>query len=400
MTMSNQTFQHSPAGRWVQAPGGYQAFVPNQLPPTISWTPQLVLALSEADRAVGYLSGLGQILPNPDLLVHLLRRQEAILSSRIEGIQASLSDLYAYEGSLPVFKPLPDGVKEVYNYVGAMEYGIQQIRSGAPVTLSLAQEIHIRLMTDLREKWYRPGEFRATQNWIGPGGCRLEAATFVPPPPEQLGSVMEAWEQFLYSPAPVPPLIKLALIHYQFEAAHPFLDGNGRVGRLLLALLPLSWGIVSQPLFYLSPYLEQHRPSYDRVWLEVSRQGDWEAWLLFFLRGVTIRSRATVNQGLRLMDLHTQYREHYATSNKLQALIELIFENPLINGAHVIKGLGVSSATAYQYLSLMKKDGILKEVTGRKRGRYYIAHEIMHIVEEITPEYIDNQPITSSPTGA
>jgi len=399
MTIANQTFQRHSAGRWIQATGGYQTFIPNPLPPTIPWTPHLAIALSEADRAIGYLSGLGQILPNPDLLIRLLQRQEAVSSSRIEGIQGSLSDLYAYEGSQPTLKPLADGVQEVYNYVRTLEYGLQQLGLRASVTLSLTQEIHRQLMANLREKWYRPGEFRATQNWIGTSGCRIEAATFVPPPPEQLMDVLKAWEQFLQDPAPIPPLIKLALSHYQFEAMHPFLDGNGRVGRLLLALLPIAWGMVSRPLFYLSPRLEQCQQTYEEAWLGVSRQGDWEGWLLFFLRGVTIRSRVTVDQGLRLLNLYTKYREGYAASNKLQALVTLMFENPLISGARVVKELDVSSATAYQYLSLMEKDGILKEVTGRKRGRYYTAHEIIRISEEPAPEDAHSQ-LTSTTIGA
>ncbi|MBN2002313.1 MAG: Fic family protein [Anaerolineae bacterium] len=398
--MINRVLQHNSAGRWIQATGGYQAFVPNSLPPSIAWTPQLVNTLSEADRAIGHLNGLGQGLPDPNLFIRLLQRQEAILSSRIEGIHTALSDLYAYEGAAMISKSLPDDVQEVYNYIKALEYGIQHVGSGVPATLQLVQALHIQLMANIPGKWYRPGEFRTTQNWTGPSGCRLEEATFVPPPPEHLSSVMETWEQFLRRSNSVPPLVQLALIHYQFEAAHPFLDGNGRVGRLLLAMLPVSWTLLSQPLLYLSAYFEQHRQAYDEILMKVSRQGEWETWLLFFLRGIKIRSRITADKGLQLSNLHTHYQEHYATSNKLQSLAKLIFENPLISGAHVVKGLEVSSATAYQYLSLMEKDGILKEVTGRKRGRYYIAHEIMRIIEASAPECTGSQTITPSPMGA
>lgn len=385
--MDFEAFQHSTSGHLINAIGGHRAFLPNPLPPQIVWTPQLVNALSDADRAVGYLGGLGQILPNPYLLVRPLQRQEAVLSSRIEGTQASLSDLYVYEGALSSAATQSDDVQEVHNYVRALEYGLQQLRDGLPITLRLVCEMHAILMNGVRGTWRKPGKFRVTQNWIGPTGCRLEEATYVPPPPEHLQTALDAWERFLHTQMSVsvpalPPLARLALVHYQFEALHPFLDGNGRIGRLIIALLLAAWGILPQPLLYLSAYFERRRQMYYTLLLDVSQKGDWESWLSFFLHSVVVQSRATVEKGQRVLALHTAYRERYASSSKLQALVDLLFENPVVTGGVVLKRLKVSSATAYQYLALMERDGILNEITGRKRGRRYMAREVIDIIEE------------------
>jgi len=386
--MDRLAFRENSAGRVVEAIGGHRAFVPHALPPQLRWTPRMVQALSEADRAVGFLGGLGQILPNPYLLVNTLQRQEAVLSSRIEGTQASLSDLYAYEGARAKSNKLPDDVHEVHNYVQALDYGLAQVREDAPVTLRLLREIHAILMEGARGTWRRPGEFRRTQNWIGPVDCELKGATFVPPPPEHLMAALDAWEEFLHAPQDLPPLIRLGLAHYQFEAIHPFLDGNGRVGRLLIALLLVAWQVLPQPLLYLSAYFERHRQAYYDLLLEVSQRGAWEHWLIFFLRGVTVQSRATVIRGQKLLALHTQYLERYRNAGNLQALVDQLFENPFVTGTAVTESLQVSSATAYQYLATLEEDGVLQETTGRKRGRRYLAHEIWDIIEHPLPEEV------------
>ncbi|HOU13844.1 MAG TPA: Fic family protein [Anaerolineae bacterium] len=380
--MDDEVFQDSPAGRVVQAIGGHRAFVPNPLPPQLTWSVELVQALSAADRAVGYLGGLGQILPNPYLLIRPLQRQEAVLSSRIEGTQASLSDLYVYEGAHRTARALPDDVQEVHNYVQALEYGLEQVSLGMPVSLRLVRELHAILMDGVRGNWSAPGEFRRTQNWIGPAGCRLEEAVFVPTPPETLMEALHAWEQFLHAPSHLPPLVRLALAHYQFEAIHPFLDGNGRVGRLLTVLLFVAWEVLPQPLLYLSAYMERRRQMYYALLLDVSQRGSWELWLRYFLHGVAEQSQIAVKQGQRLLALHTAYRRQYDDSSKLQTLIDMLFENPFVTGAMVINQLDVSSATAYQYLAQLEDDGILQEVTGRKRGRRYVAREILDVIED------------------
>ena len=376
-------FQHSSTGRIVRAMGGHSAFVPHPLPPDLRWTPDLIALLSDADRAVGYLGGLGQVLPNPYLLVCPLQHQEAVLSSRIEGTQASLSDLYIYEGQQRLAAaPLPEDVQEVHNYVRALDYGLGEMRADRPVTLRLIRELHALLMAGVRGNWRKPGQFRVTQNWIGPPSCRLEQAPFVPAPPELLQDALRDWEAFANAPAASwPPLVRLALLHYQFEALHPFLDGNGRVGRLVLALLLASWDVLAQPLLYLSAYFERRRQLYYALLLDVSQSGAWEAWVRFFLQGVAAQSHDVRHKGQQLLDLYARYREQYATSSKLQALVEVLFENPLVTGALVVQRLGVSSATAYQYLALMEKHGILRETTGRKRGRRYAAFEILRIVQ-------------------
>ncbi|HQE91948.1 MAG TPA: Fic family protein [Anaerolineae bacterium] len=348
----------------------------------MAWSVELVQALSAADRAVGYLGGLGQILPNPYLLIRPLQRQEAVLSSRIEGTQASLSDLYIYEGAHRTARSFPDDVQEVHNYVQALEYGLDQVALGMPVSLRLVRELHAILMDGVRGNWSGPGEFRRTQNWIGPTGCRLEEATFVPPPPEALPEVLSAWEQFLHAPSPLPPLVRLALTHYQFEAIHPFLDGNGRVGRLLTVLLLVAWEVLPQPLLYLSAYFERHRQMYYALLLDVSQRGSWELWLRYFLHGVVEQSQIAVKQGQRLLALHTAYRLQYEDSSKLLALIAMLFENPFVTGTMVINQLDVSSATAYQYLAQLEDDGVLQEITGRKRGRRYVARKILDVIED------------------
>ena len=223
--MQPELFRDSPSGRAVRTPAGYWAFVPNPLPPAFSWTPTLVAALSEADRALGELAGLGRALPNPHLLIRPFVRREAVLSSRIEGTQASLSDLYAYEAvQLALFEPTPD-VREVYNYVRALEYGLDRLRD-LPLSLRLIREIHARLMEGVRGERQTPGEFRRSQNWIGPAGSTPESAPFVPPPVLEMQDALDSFEHFLHSASVLPRLVSLGFIHYQFEAIHPFLDGN------------------------------------------------------------------------------------------------------------------------------------------------------------------------------
>lgn len=380
--MEWSTFENSPAGRVVPALGGHRAFVPHPLPPPLTWSPALVAALSEADRAVGYLGGLGQVLPNPHLLIRPFQRQEAVLSSRIEGTQASLADLYVYEAVPEAGAGLPDDVREVHNYVQALEYGLEQIQAGQPISLRLVRELHAILLADgARGQWCCPGEFRTRQNWIGPVGCTLEEATFVPAPPELLLEALSAWETFLHARDGLPPLIRLGLIHYQFEALHPFLDGNGRVGRLLLALLLNAWEILPQPLLYLSAYFERQRADYYALLLEVSRSGAWERWLLFFLRGVAAQSRESVRRGQRLLALYTRYQERYRSAGKLLTLIERLFEQPFVSGPQVAAQLEIAPATAYHYLEELAQAGLLRETTGRRRSRQYVAVEILAAIQ-------------------
>jgi len=382
--MDPEAFRNSPAGRVVRTAGGYWAFVPNPLPPRIPWTSELAIALSEADRALGELAGLGRSLPNPHLLIRPFVRREAVLSSRIEGTQATLFDLYAYEAvQLAMFKPPPD-VHEVYNYVRALEYGLERLRT-LPLSLRLIREVHARLMEGVRGEHQTPGEFRRSQNWIGPSGCTLNEATFVPPPVPEMQEALYAFETFLHAPPALPPLICLGLIHYQFEAIHPFLDGNGRIGRLLTTLLLCAWGVLPEPLLYLSAYFEAHQQTYYDLLLAVSQRGAWEEWLAFFLHGVASQARDAVIRAGRLQDLRERYRERFQAARaaaRLLQVVDLLFAQPLLTVRQVETALDVNFSTAQRYVNQLEKAGLLQEITGQARNRVYRADEVLRVIEE------------------
>jgi Fic family protein len=391
--MDPEMFRNSPAGRPVKAIGGYWAFMPNPLPPALTWTPELVAVLSEADRALGELAGLGRSLLNPHLLIRPFVRREAVLSSRIEGTQASLFDLYAYEAvQLTIFEPPPD-VREVYNYVQALEYGLERLRT-LPLSLRLTREIHAQLMEGARGEHQTPGEFRRSQNWIGPPGCTLNDSPFVPPPVPEMHEALDAFEEFLHTPSTLPPLVRLGLIHYQFEAIHPFLDGNGRIGRLLITLLLCAWDLLPEPLLYLSAYFEAHRQAYYDLLLAVSQKGAWEDWLSFFLCGVADQARDAVARAGRLQDLRERYREQFQTARaaaRLLQVVDLLFAQPLLTISQVAKALDVSFPAARQYVNQLEQAGMLQEITGQARNRVYRADDVLRTIEEpLSPT--DNPP--------
>jgi len=382
--MKPELFRDSPSGRVVRAPAGYWSFVPNALRPAFPWTPTLVAALSEADRASGELAGLSRALPNPHLLIRPFVRREAVLSSRIEGTQASLSELYAYEAvQLALFGPTPD-VREVYNYVRALEYGLERLRD-LPLSLRLIREIHAKLMEGVRGERQTPGEFRRSQNWIGPAGSTLADAPFVPPPVPEMLDALDSLEHFLHAPSMLPRLVSLGLIHYQFEAIHPFLDGNGRIGRLLITLLLWAWDLLPHPLLYLSAYFEAQRQTYYDLLLAVSQRGQWEEWLLFFLHGVALQSRDAIVRVGRLQSLRERYREHLqatrAAARLLQA-VDLLFAQPVLTVRQVEAALSVNFTTAQRYVGQLADLGLLHEITGQARNRVYRAEEILQAIEE------------------
>ncbi|MFN2185035.1 MAG: Fic family protein [Anaerolineae bacterium] len=387
--MDPRIFGDSPSGRMVRDPTGYWAFVPHPLPPALTWTPTVVAALSQADRALGELAGLGRSLLNPHLLIAPFVRREAVLSSRIEGTQASLSDLYAYEAvqktavQLTMFEPPPD-VREVYNYVRALEYGLDRLQS-LPLSLRLIREIHARLMEGVRGEHGTPGEFRRSQNWIGPPGCSLQDATYVPPPVSEMEEALGALERFLHQPADWPPLARLGLVHYQFEAIHPFLDGNGRIGRLLITLLLCAERLLPEPLLYLSAYFESHRQDYYDLLLAVSREGAWETWLVFFLQGVAAQAQDAVARARRLQDLRERYREQFQAeraAGRLLQVVDLLFARPMVTMPQIAEALNVNYATATRYISHLENAAILREVTGQARNRVYRADEVLAAIEE------------------
>ena len=279
--MNPENFQNSTAGQVIRHTKGYWAFIPAPLPLVLSWPLPLVSILSEAERNLSKLASLAGVLPTPHLLVQPFMRREAVISSRIEGTRASLSDLYTYETQLSFLEPTTD-VQEVHNYVEALDYGLERLKT-LPVSLRLIREIHARLMADVRGKHLTPTvqntvhEFRRSQNWIGPPGSTLENAPYVPPPVDEMLQALDQFEKFIHAPSDLPPLARAGLVHYQFEAIHPFLDGNGRVGRLLVILLLCEWGLLPQPLLYLSAYFDANRQGYYDRLLRVSQRGDWMA---------------------------------------------------------------------------------------------------------------------------
>jgi Fic family protein len=376
--MNAADFRDSSAGTVVQAAGGYAAFVPAPLPPAISYDADLVLTLSRADSALSELSGIGRQLLNPHLLIGPYLRREAVLSSRIEGTRASLSDLLLDEAEDD--RPTDADVREVRNYVEALEYGLDRLRD-LPLSLRLVGEIHARLMRGVRGERATPGEFRRSQNWIGPAGSTPATAAYVPPPPDRLMECLADWELFLHQRARLPDLVQCAVMHEQFEAIHPFLDGNGRVGRLLITLFLVERGRLSQPLLYLSAYIEAHRQEYYEALQRVRTDGDWAGWLRFFLVGVEETAREAMGQAVRLTDLHDSLRRRLHQKPKAAALLDELFANPYISVSRAARLLKVSYPTARQAITWLQKEGLLEEVTGRSWGRLYLARPILEAIE-------------------
>ena len=386
--MNLAEFRNSPSGKLVKTKAGYWAFVPNPLPPPIVWSDDLVTMLSEADRAIGELAGLGRLMSNPHLLIRPFMRREAVFSSRIEGTQASLSDLFTYEAAQLSLFDLPDDVREVHNYVRALEYGLERMQD-FPLSLRLIREIHAILMESVRGETQTPGEFRRSQNWIGPPGAMLADASYVPPPVPEMWEALDAFEKFLHAPSSLPPLIRIGLIHYQFEAIHPFLDGNGRVGRLLITLLLCAWDILPTPLLYLSPYFESHRDTYYALLKKVSTQGAWEEWLVFFLRGIVVQSRDAVVRIRKLQEIRGRYRsmlQSARASARLLQAVDLLFERPVIRTRQIEAALGVNFSTAQRYMDRLQAADIVREVTGKARNRIYCADEILNVLDKPTEE--------------
>ncbi len=361
------------AGRYVTQLAGYRAFVPKPLPPDppLAWDADLMRLLSEADLALGRLDGLARNLPNPDLFVAMYVRREAVLSSQIEGAQSSLDDLLAFEIEAPgVVTPVD--VAETVNYVKAMNLGLRLL-SELPLPGRLIRAIHEELLTGVRGQERKPGEFRTTQNWIGPAGCTIETATFVPPSPDDLPEAFSDLEKFLHDRT-LPPLVHAGLSHAQFETIHPFLDGNGRVGRLLITLLLVERGVLTRPLLYLSWFLKQNRAEYyDRLGL-IRTRGDWEGWLRFFLTGVVVTAEDAARVATAVADLRDRHLRQAAAENFGRygvPLLDLLAEQPLMTVRFAVERLGASPTTIGGLLDKATKLGIVEEITGQKRNRVY-----------------------------
>lgn len=379
VSVDRDAFSAAQRRQVVRADGGHPAFLPPALTPVFDLDASLIRKLSDADRAIGELAGLGRSLPNPHLLSRALMRREAVLSSRIEGTQASLSDLVLFEVEP---NEEPSDVREVYNYLQAVEHVLSPDRR-LPVSLSLLREAHRILLTGTRGGDATPGEFRKSQNWIGPPGAVINTATYVPPPPERLWDCLDPLEKFLHVDGGLPPLIAIGAIHYQFEAIHPFIDGNGRVGRLLVVLLMVEWGLLPAPLLDLSAYIEPRRDDYYRRLLAVSTRGDWAGWLGFMLDVVTHQARDALQRARALQDLRERMREQTATgraSASAMRLVDALFDVPMLTIPRAQGVLGVTHRAASLNIDKLVELGILREVRHGRRPRLFVAPEVMSVL--------------------
>src|SRR5499425_192491 len=360
---------------------GYSAFVPAPLPPTLDWTPRLIRLLSDADRLVGRLAGEGGRLPNPHVLMRPFVRREAVLSSKIEGTQATLGELLAAEAGAIVARS-PEDLREVGNYVVALEHGIARLGK-IPICVRLVRELHEKLMTGVRGQQAAPGQFRKTQNWIGKPGSTIQTASFIPPPPGEVERCLAAWERFLHK-SNLPPLVIIGLAHYQFEAIHPFRDGNGRVGRLLITLFLIERKILPTPLLYLSAFFEASRRDYYDSLRAVSERAAWHEWIEYFLLGVARMSEDALSRATRINDAVTQWRKKVSgeSSNNPLRVVELLGANPFITIKGAADKLKIAFTTAQRAIERLERANIVKRVGDAKRDRVYCATSLMDILEE------------------
>lgn len=385
--MRIEDFTEEKAGRIVKMRQGYIAFAPNDLPPRLEISWPLARRMSEADRALSELAGVARTIPNPHLFIRSFARREAVLSSRIEGTRASLSDLFFFEAAGEGAAPNSD-VIEVVNYIKALNYGLERLKE-FPLSLRLIREMHKLLMDGARGEHLTPGEFRRSQNWIGPPGCTLMGATYVPPPVEEMKESLGRLEKYLYVESELPPLIRLALVHYQFEAIHPFLDGNGRIGRLLITLLLVHEGLLPQPLLYLSAFFEHYREEYYSLLLAVSQRGNWTEWIDFFLRGIALQAKDGVRRAHKLHNLWASYRQRLQKARQPGSALYLIDELIAlpVTTYRIAEGLlNVTPRAARQNVDKLVEVGILREVTQRRRYKIFVASEIISLLDERVAE--------------
>lgn len=379
------------AGRYVTQPAGYRAFIPGCLPPNppVEISGKLQEALSQADRALGRLDGSIETLPHPDLFVYMYVRKEAVLSSQIEGTQSSLQDVIAAEARI-LAPDRPQDVQEVVNYVRAMKHGLARLGE-LPVSVRLIREIHAELLQGVRGAHLTPGEIRRSQNWIGPSGCTLNEATFVPPPPHEVAQHLSEMERFLHTDTELPLLIKIGLAHVQFETIHPFLDGNGRIGRLLITFLLCERQALLKPVLYLSHFFKRHRQKYYEHLQAVRDAGAWEEWLHFFLRGVIEVSGQATETARRILSLREQHR--LAITEKLgraaangYRVLEHLYQHPIVSVNEVQTLIGTTYPAANDLVARLVECGILTEITGQQRNRRYMYQSYINLFHDPSPE--------------
>lgn len=362
------------AGHYVRQATGYRAFIPATLPPDppIQLDGETISLLSRADQAIGRLDGVTQTLPNPNLFVAMYVRREAVDSSQIEGTQSTLDDVLAFELN-PATRDLPNDVSEVVNYIRAMDYALDRLKT-FPLSLRLIREIHGVLLQGTRGAEKSPGEFRTSQNWIGAGNVSLDRATFVPPPVPDMHRALDDFERFLHDERTLPVLVHCGVAHTQFETIHPFLDGNGRIGRLLISFLLVHRGILHRPILYLSTFLKRSRSEYYDRLMAVRNDGNWEGWLTFFLRGVAGTAEEATSTARSIVLLREEHRaliqDHNFGRNELR-LQDLLFDRPLVNVGFVVDQLGVSTVTAGRLLDRLGTLGLIEEITGQERNRVF-----------------------------
>ncbi|MFH0838784.1 MAG: Fic family protein [Candidatus Omnitrophota bacterium] len=384
--MDKNNFKSTRSGRIIKTDRDYSAFFPNPLPPELRYSTELINLLAEANRHLGNLNGVGALLPNPNLLIVPYMRREAVLSSKIEGTQTSLSDLFYFEAARKEEQKAEaqkTDILEVVNYVKAMDYGLKRLKE-LPICLRLIREIHGILMKNVRGEHLTPGEFRRSQNWIGPAGCTLNDAVFIPPPVREMHEALGELEKFLHQRDNIPGLIQCALIHYQFEAIHPFLDGNGRIGRLLITLFLCEREFLSYPMLYLSAFFEKYRNEYYDRLITVSQRSEWEEWIKFFLRAIVTQSKDAEKNSRAILKLLENYRnriQEKRTSIYVTKLLDELFKNPYVSIPRAATKLNTSFHTAKAAIEKLKKANILVEITDKQRGKVYCAKELLNLLE-------------------
>lgn len=380
--MDPTRFRASESGRVVKGPGrwGFYHFVPEPIPRNLPLAPPTVLALSDADTSLGRLAGAGRLLPNPHLLVDPYVTREAVASSRIEGTQASLSEVL--EANATGRSTPGSDVREVQNYIAALNTGLRRLED-IPLCLRLIREVHSVLMEGVRGQERRPGEFRTTPNWIGSPTDTPDNAIFVPPLPEEMGPLLDDLERFLNESVQLPVLVRCALLHYQFETIHPFLDGNGRLGRLLAVFYLVQQEQLPQPLLYLSAYFEQYRSEYYDHLQAVREKGQLQEWLQFFLTAVAVQAADAVERAERLADIRERYRRQTASSrSRASEVVDLIMANPFITVRQVQENLGVTQPGALNLVRRLEELGLLQKLgtIGRGGRTYWVAHEVLFAI--------------------
>ena len=364
--------------------GTYSAFQPDPLPPSLT-TNTLITPLAEATQALGRLHGVGPRVGSREILIEPFVRKEALESSQIEGTHATLSDIYAYEAGQEALidEDRRQGTQEVVNYLNALTHGLNAITTGEPVTVKLLCEMHDRLLSGVRGDEADPGELRTTQNFIG-STPYIQDARYVPPPPNETPELLEDLLTYATRETDLHPLLQIGLIHYQFETIHPFLDGNGRLGRLLVSLLLQREGLLPEPYLYLSSYFNARRSEYVDQLLAVSQHGEWEEWLLFFLRGVQSQADEAHRRANLLVDLREDYQQRYQSerSGNILELVMRLFEEPYLDVNTATEWLGVEYSTANRLVGRLEDDGILEELTGKDRNRFYRASEVFDIINK------------------